>query len=94
MPQGNPWLPKGPQEQVYIALLQQQQEQQMKQIRELEERLQKQQQLNQQFDQSPTTQSEVQEQMEEPRFQLPTEGVCTDPSVSRHGESTGGQLLW
>ena len=56
-----------PQEQAYIALLQQQQEEQMRHIRELEARLQRQQQMNQQL------QVGGDEEGGEPKFQLPTE---------------------
>jgi hypothetical protein len=63
-----------PQEQAYITLLQQQQEEQMRHIRELETRLQRQQQMNQQLQHGQQPQTEGQEQGgEPPQFQLPTE---------------------
>ena len=62
-----------PQEQAYIALLQQQQEEQMRHIRELEARLQRQQRMNQQLQEGQPPQTEGQEQSGESTFQLPTE---------------------
>ena len=63
-----------PQEQAYIALLQQQQDEQMRHIRELEARLQRQQKMSQQIQQPPHAhQLQGQDQGGETKFQLPTE---------------------
>ena len=72
-PQQQPAATETPQEQAYIALLQQQQEEQMRHIRELEARLQRQQQMNQQLQQGHPPQTGGQEQSSESTFQLPTE---------------------
>ncbi|CAB4011716.1 splicing factor, arginine serine-rich 15-like [Paramuricea clavata] len=80
-----------PQEQAYITLLQQQQEEQMRHIRELEARLQRQQQMNQQLQHGQQPQTEGQEQGgEPPQFQLPTEVFAQIQALTGMVNQPGG----
>ena len=81
-----------PQEQAYIALLQRQQEEQMQHIRELEARLQRQQQMNQQLQGQPPPGAETggEEQSGEPKFQLPTEVFAQIQALASMVNQPGG----